>query len=417
MMRIWLLENGGAFNRGCEAITRSTVDILREALPAARFVYWSTAARGDRVQYADIPGFAVRNDASRRQRLRVLRALYGRGGAARDMGRRILNVLPGRPDAVLALGGDNYSLDYGISEFRFRHGRMFTAAGIPFVIWAASIGPFSAEPEIERQMPTFLSSLALITVRETSTLAYLADLGVSHNVVRVCDPAFLLPAVDYRGPATPFLQRPGPLLGFNISALVGRHHPGGQQGMMEESGRFIRRAVADGYRVLLVPHVSGSGRPLVQNDHEFLRLMAQRAEIKNAEAVCLLEEGVAARQTKSVIARCSSFIGARTHATIAALSSGVPTLSIAYSVKARGINHDLFGHERYVLETPCLSAETLWEKFQQLQGDGAAIRSELAAKRPVWQEAARAAMARLGAIIRQRSNGDAGSDAPPEPRS
>lgn len=44
------------------------------------------------------------------------------------------------------------------------------------------------------------------------------------------------------------------------------------------------------------------------------------------------------------------FVGARTHATIAAYSTGVPTLVVGYSVKARGIALDLFGTEDgYVL--------------------------------------------------------------------
>ena len=47
---------------------------------------------------------------------------------------------------------------------------------------------------------------------------------------------------------------------------------------------------------------------------------------------------------------CSFFVGARTHSTIAAYSSGVPTLVIGYSVKSRGIATDLFGtYENYVL--------------------------------------------------------------------
>ena len=40
---------------------------------------------------------------------------------------------------------------------------------------------------------------------------------------------------------------------------------------------------------------------------------------------------------KGYISRCELFIGARTHATIAAYSTGVPTLVLGYSVKARGI--------------------------------------------------------------------------------
>lgn len=52
------------------------------------------------------------------------------------------------------------------------------------------------------------------------------------------------------------------------------------------------------------------------------------------------------------------FIGARTHATIAAYSSLVPTLVVGYSVKARGIARDLFGTEKnYVLPVQLLRKE------------------------------------------------------------
>ena len=48
---------------------------------------------------------------------------------------------------------------------------------------------------------------------------------------------------------------------------------------------------------------------------------------------------------RGYIARMRLFVGARTHATIAAYSSAVPTLTIGYSVKARGIARDLYGGE------------------------------------------------------------------------
>ena len=55
-------------------------------------------------------------------------------------------------------------------------------------------------------------------------------------------------------------------------------------------------------------------------------------------------------ELKGYIARCRFFIGARTHSTIAAYSSGVPTLVLGYSVKSKGIAKDLFGtYENYVL--------------------------------------------------------------------
>ena len=51
------------------------------------------------------------------------------------------------------------------------------------------------------------------------------------------------------------------------------------------------------------------------------------------------------RRLKGIIAGCSFFVGSRTHATIAAYSSCVPTLVLGYSVKSRGIARDLLGTE------------------------------------------------------------------------
>ena len=73
-----------------------------------------------------------------------------------------------------------------------------------------------------------------------------------------------------------------------------------------------------------------------------------------------------ASQIKAIISRLRFFIGARTHSTIAALSAGVPTISIAYSVKARGINRDIFGEEWMVIPTVRLSKESLLIALDQL---------------------------------------------------
>ena len=54
-------------------------------------------------------------------------------------------------------------------------------------------------------------------------------------------------------------------------------------------------------------------------------------------------------QYKGYIARMRYFIGARTHATIAAYSNCVPTIVLGYSIKSKGIAKDLFGEEKLVL--------------------------------------------------------------------
>lgn len=71
-------------------------------------------------------------------------------------------------------------------------------------------------------------------------------------------------------------------------------------------------------------------------------------------------------ELKGFISRCRLFVGARTHATIAAYSTCVPTLVAGYSVKARGIAKDLFGsEENYVLPVQSLkNKDDLVKGFQ-----------------------------------------------------
>ena len=73
------------------------------------------------------------------------------------------------------------------------------------------------------------------------------------------------------------------------------------------------------------------------------------------------------------------FIGARTHATIAAYSSCVPTLVLGYSVKSRGIAKDLFGtEEHYVLPVQNLeNADDLAKAFCWMYNNENQVRTYL----------------------------------------
>ena len=86
-----------------------------------------------------------------------------------------------------------------------------------------------------------------------------------------------------------------------------------------------------------------------------------------------------APELKGYISRCEMFIGARTHATIAAYSSCVPTLVVGYSIKARGIAKDLFGtDEGYVLPVQALAQkEDLVNAFDWLYQNAQAQKAHL----------------------------------------
>ncbi len=96
--------------------------------------------------------------------------------------------------------------------------------------------------------------------------------------------------------------------------------------------------------------------------------------------ISLLENQYDSAEIKYIIGNCKYFIGARTHSTIAALSSFIPTLSLAYSTKARGINKDLFGHEEYVLDISNITSKTLMTSFQKIVNEEIEIKEILGNK-------------------------------------
>ncbi|NQT84007.1 polysaccharide pyruvyl transferase family protein, partial [bacterium] len=105
--------------------------------------------------------------------------------------------------------------------------------------------------------------------------------------------------------------------------------------------------------------------------------------------VALVGPSLRAGEMKYVISRCRFFIGSRTHSTISALSSGVPTISLSYSMKSRGINQDVVGNQDFVLPVAELSLEKLTSTFRDLVKRGDEIRATLQDRIPAVKEMAR----------------------------
>lgn len=116
--------------------------------------------------------------------------------------------------------------------------------------------------------------------------------------------------------------------------------------------------------IALIPHVVWENN----DDRKVLRKLYE--DLGENERIVLVEDHTAP-ELKYIISRCRLFIGARTHATIAAYSSLVPTLVVGYSVKARGIAKDLFGTEdKYVISVQELQdSMTLVETFRWLDNN------------------------------------------------
>ena len=113
----------------------------------------------------------------------------------------------------------------------------------------------------------------------------------------------------------------------------------------------------------------------------------------------MLHDNLNAAQTKWIISKLACLIASRTHATIAAFSSCIPTVSLAYSVKAIGLNEQLFGSTDYVIEPGSFSAENVLDKVEMVLSQNDMIRKHLQENMAKIQNNAIDAGAKLKRII------------------
>ena len=131
--------------------------------------------------------------------------------------------------------------------------------------------------------------------------------------------------------------------------------------------------------IVLVPHV--------MNNADLSVLKKLYLKYENSGRVILIDnELLNAAQLKYIISRCRFYIGARTHSTIAAYSSCVPTLVLGYSIKSIGIARDIFGREdNYVISVSKVKDKyELSNAFKWIMKNEDAIREHLEEYMPMY---------------------------------
>lgn len=196
----------------------------------------------------------------------------------------------------------------------------------------------------------------LIVARESFSFAALKK--VNPNTVLCCDPAFQLNRVDRPLPSR-FAEKN--TVGINLSPLI--------IGCEGNDGITLKNYIAlveyilsqTDMNIALIPHVVISGN----DDRQAMQAIYDR--FSDSGRICMVGD-CNCEELKGYIARCRFLITARTHASIAAYSTCVPTLVVGYSVKARGIAKDIFRTDaHYVVSVQNLQNENqVAEAFQWL---------------------------------------------------
>jgi polysaccharide pyruvyl transferase WcaK-like protein len=390
-----LYGNGSLLNRGCEAIYRSTVAMLRDEFGDISIIYAPNAR-------AYPPGFCEQDSSV----MHVLPKAFTRFDPRwfAYQARRLTNIgiRPQSFDAYidsnsvgLALGGDNYTLDYGNPSRFFQMDAAFLRRKQITALWGASVGPFSSSRKFEAKAASHLRDVTLIFARENYTVDYLESIGVHSNVVKVADPAFLLEPKSCEVDERVMRALRSGAIGINLSPILGRRMTLDVP-WEEHAAKCVTEVLKTlDVQILLVPHVFGPGQ---NNDLAFLQRVHSRLA-EEADRCSVVKGDYTASELKWIISQLRGFVGARTHATIAAISSAVPTLSIAYSQKARGLNAEIFGSEEWVLELRELKPTGFASRIKDLDSRRHLIASDLARRIPVVRAEAGQAVRILRTIV------------------
>jgi colanic acid/amylovoran biosynthesis protein len=266
-------------------------------------------------------------------------------------------------DIWMSIGGDNYCYT-GIEKLADLN-KLIHQKGAKTVLWGCSIEPSVINNKVIKDLKRY----DLINTRESLTYNALLQLGISDNVVIYPDPAFQLDLVELPLPVGFDKDN---TIGINISPLIIDKEQNSGQTMNNYIALIQHIIVTTDCKIALIPHV------VKEDNDDRIPLNTLYKKFKDTGRVVMIPDHNC-MELKGYISRCRMFIGARTHATIAAYSTCIPTLVVGYSVKAKGIAKDIFGtYDNYVISVQSLKDKNdLINSFEWMKTNELGIRNQL----------------------------------------
>lgn len=345
---ILLIGIGGVYNYGCEAIVRGTEIILRKEYPDANIIYASRRVSDDtkRLQGSNV-SIIDRGKSKRYSVKNIIRKLLSLLGIKWFPVYDSMNLLEGI-DAVFSIGGDLYTLSssgqYSLSLPKFCEAAQ--KQGIPYILWGASIGPFSRNTKAERIFRAHLLKVDLITAREKESIEYLNKLSISRNVIQCADPAYLVASeiVSHQSRIFKMLT-----IGINLSPLSAGYLKKSLDEIIMNQTKVIEEIITEfNANILLIPHVVSNSN-INDDDLRYLQNILTIINPTYHNSISLIDSDIGFIETKRQLTTCDIVIAARMHCAINALSAHIPTLLLSYSAKARGMAQYVYNNNNWVL--------------------------------------------------------------------
>lgn len=337
MKKIYLCGHTGSINRGCEAIIRSTTEILKksgaEKISAFTFNISDDRRLGvnEAVELIPYPkkSFFLRvlsyaENIIFKSRIISSRPLYKK--LSKENGSNII---------AMNVGGDTYC--YGTPNLSYALNSIAEKKGFANVFWGCSVDETALN---DLKMQKDLNKYSYIVVRETLSEQILKKVVKdSTKIYLACDPAFNLPITETILPDNFKVYN---TVGINLSPLVFSDYRYTDDIMYKNAECLIDYILEKTeMNVCLIPHVYN----VEENLQDSFVISKIYEKYCRTSRVGIVNKELSCTELKYIISKCRFFIGARTHATIAAYSTAVPAIALSYSIKSLGIAKDLFGQQ------------------------------------------------------------------------
>lgn len=373
-MKTVLYMHGGSGNHGCEALVRTTTELAKNYVNSD-VVLWSNSVSEDyKYGITNILSRIISTDEINRKSYSGILA-YLKYKLFRDKNaiHKTFIKTTFTNSLAISIGGDNYCYPWSAKQ-GVEIDKEIRSYCNKNIFWGCSIEEEFMTPEVVEDLKGF----DLITVRESLSYQVLTNHGI--DAIQVADPAFLLGKKELPLPEG-FINCN--TVGINVSPLINEYESG-ESIAFNNYIKLIEYIVSEtDMNICLIPHVVWE----YNNDRIPLNKLYNR--FKDSGRVILLGD-YNCEELKGFISRCRFFIGARTHATIAAYSTCVPTLVVGYSIKSKGIAQDIFGtHNNFVVSVQNMDNEyELTNSFKYIFENENKIKSKLCEKMPKYKEQA-----------------------------
>lgn len=369
------INNG---NRGCVALSYTSIYLIDKVLSDAGIDYnlylpdsgfeelgeYSINVAGKSIHYYNIRHIAVVRARG------IIRQIV-----------RYKNFIPSLKiyrdaDYVLDIGqGDSFADIYGENRFDMINliHREAIRFGKPYCLLPQTIGPFKDE-NVRTEAVKAITKADMVMARDKQSYDYAKQIAPKqHNIKEYIDAAFFLPFTRQE------FDKNCIHVGLNISALLwhGGYTQDNQFGLKDDYKTLIRSVISHflqipNVKLHLIPHVVGGERH-IENDYAVSFDLQKEFNNPNLILSPLFLSPVDA---KDYISGMDFFMGARMHSTIAAFSSGVPVVPMAYSRKFNGLFIDTLSY-KHLVDLKVDSNETVLDNIKSSFERRQSLREEI----------------------------------------